>query len=64
MVVLLVDEKGLFKTIENELVKADIEYQYAYDLKEYKYERPCLVVDGVPLDMVRASKWVKEHSKV
>lgn len=47
--------------LEQELQKADIEYQLCLDLGHYGFRPPYLVVDGVPLDTKRAIIWAKEQ---
>ena len=46
--------------LEQELQKANIEYQLCLDLGHYGFRPPYLVVDGVPLDNKRSMIWVKE----
>lgn len=47
--------------LEQELQKANIEYQLCLDLGHYGFRPPYLVVDGVPLDNKRSMIWVKER---
>lgn len=47
--------------LEQELQRANIEYQLCLDLRQYGLRTPYLVVDGVPLDFDRSIKWIKEQ---
>lgn len=47
--------------LEKELMDAELDYDVSRENK-YGLELPLLVVDGVPLDMERAMKYIKESS--
>lgn len=48
--------------LEKELMDAELDYDVSRENK-YGLELPVLVVDGVPLDMERAMKYIKESSQ-
>lgn len=58
MVVLVVDDYEQVSTLEDALVRANISYEIEMGNASYGIRPPHLVVDGVPLDMGRALKWI------
>lgn len=63
MVVLCVNDLHQGTFLEVALIDNHIEYEVVLD-KENKYGLglPYLLVDGVPLDMVKAIRWIKEQT--
>lgn len=50
--------------LESFLINSGIEYSVVIDTADkHSLGFPHLVVDGVPLDMIRAVTWIKEHMK-
>ena len=47
--------------LEQALIKANIQYQLVLDMGHYGIKSPHLIVDGVPLDLARSFKWIKER---
>ena len=58
MVVLVVNDYDQVTMLEAALVKADIGYDVMVGNGVYGLSKPYLLVDGVPLDMTRALKWI------
>lgn len=63
MVSLIVDNLAQITMLENALLSAKIEYELGIDDGKYGIQPPYLLVYGVPLDELRAFKWIGEHSK-
>ena len=61
MVKLVVSNPNQITTLEEQLVRANIDFGMFLDMGHYGITPPYLVVDGVPLDMGRATKWIKER---
>lgn len=61
MVKLMVDDFDQVSILENMLNENNISYELELSDRSYGFRPPFLVVKGVPLDMGRAIKWIKEH---
>lgn len=61
MVKLVVDDFDQVSILENMLENAGISYEFELNDRSYGIRSPFLIVKGVPLDMGRAIKWIKEH---
>ncbi len=61
MVKLIVKDFDQISILENMLENAGISYELELNNRSYGIRPPFLVVKGVPLDMGRAIKWIKEH---
>lgn len=48
--------------LERALVDANIPYKIELREPNYGLPKPYLLVDGVPLDMFRSLKWIKEQN--
>ena len=60
MVRLLVDDFEQITTLEIALLNANIEYTTELNDGKYGIASPYLIVNSIPLDMVRAMKWIGE----
>ena len=58
MVVLVVSDYEQISELEFALMKAKIPYEVDVGKASYGIRQPFLIVDGVPLDMGRALKWI------
>lgn len=58
MVVLVVDDYEQVSMLEDALIKANIFYEVEIGNECHGLRQPYLIVDGVPLDMGRALKWI------
>lgn len=58
MVVLVVNNYEQVSELEYALMKANIPYEIDLGKTSYGIRQPFLLVDGVPLDMGRALKWI------
>lgn len=64
MVVLCVRDTNQMSLLEAALNRCEIKYQVSVDDKDsYNLGLPYLMVDGVPLDMIRAFEWMEEYYK-
>lgn len=62
MEVILFDELDQVSFLELELDRSGIDYQKVSPRDHAPIlQPPYLLVDGAPLDMFRAFKWIKEH---
>ena len=61
MVKLMVADFDQISILENMLEAAGISYELELCDRSYGLRPPFLIVKGVPLDMGRAIKWIKEH---
>lgn len=61
MVKVIVEDFDQVSILEDMLDKAGISYNLELFNRSYGIRPPFLVVDGVPLDMGRAIKWIKER---
>ena len=61
MVKLMVSDFDQISILENMLEENNISYELELNDRSYGIRPPFLVVKGVPLDMGRAIKWIKEH---
>lgn len=60
-VILIVDELDQLNFLEQELVRSNIKHTIEIRATDYGLSKPYLLVDGAPLDMFRAFKWIKEY---
>lgn len=60
MVTLFVSESKRFTLLEHGLRSNGIEYEVKFDDGRYGLGAPYLLVDGVPLDELRAWKWIND----
>lgn len=63
MVKLVVDSFGQVSILECLLLAAGVEYELEILDESMGLITPFLVVDGVPLDLDRSYKWLKERSE-
>lgn len=63
MVKLVVDSFGKVSILECLLLASGVEYELEILDEEMGLITPFLVVDGVPLDLDRSYKWLKERSE-
>lgn len=63
MVILVVNDYEQINVLGYQLEEAGISHIVRYNEQPCGITPPFLIVDGVPLDMGRASKWIKEHGK-
>lgn len=63
MIKLVVEDFDQITILENMLEQHNIAYDLELCTKSYGLRPPFLVVNGVPLDMGRAIKWIKENDK-
>jgi hypothetical protein len=61
MVRLLVDDLTQMTTLEQALINADITYEVSLDDGRYGIKPPYIIVNGAPLDELRALKWMNER---
>lgn len=61
MITLVVSDLDQLSFLECELMDANIPYYKRLDDGAYGLTTPYLIVYGAPLDMTRASKWIKEQ---
>lgn len=59
MVSLFVSDLTQMTLLEQALINAGIEYSVELDNGRYGLKSPYLLVYGVPLDELRACKWIK-----
>lgn len=64
MVTLFLSEANQITLLEYMLLNYNIEYKTVVNNNFYGVRSPYLVVDGVPLDMARAVKYIKEHGQL
>jgi hypothetical protein len=64
MVKLMVDDFDQISILENMLEQNNISFVLELSNWSYGIRPPFLIVNGVPLDMGRAIKWIKEHGTV
>ena len=64
MVKLMVEDFDQISILENMLEQNNISFELKLSDRSYGIRSPFLMVDGVPLDMGRAIKWIKEHGAV
>lgn len=62
MVVLVVDNCYQVSALEWALVQANIQYKVEVGNARHGIGQPYLLVDGVPLDMGRALKWIGDKT--
>jgi hypothetical protein len=60
MVTLFVSESKRFTLLEHGLKSNGIRYEVKLDDGRYGLDAPYLLVDGVPIDEMRAWKWIKD----
>lgn len=60
-VILVVDEVNQLNFLEQELVRSNIKHTVEVRATDYGLSKPYLLVDGIPLDLFRALKWIKEQ---
>ena len=60
-VTLITDDTGQVNFLEQELTRANIQYKVEIRTSDFGLPKPYLLVDGIPLDMFRALKWIKEQ---
>lgn len=61
-VTVITDDVAQINFLEQELCRANLEYEVEYRASDFGLPKPYLRVDGVPLDLFRALKWIKEYS--
>lgn len=61
-VTLIIDEVNQVNFLEQELVRSNIKHGVEVRATNFGLPKPYLLVDGVPLDLFRALKWIKENS--
>lgn len=64
MVKLMVEDFDQISILENMLERNNISFELELSDGSYGIRPPFLIVSGVPLDMGRATKWIKEHGAV
>ena len=62
MVKLMVDDLFQVSMLEYDLLLSNISFQKEENNGSHGLNAPYLVVDGVPLDLERATKYIEEHS--
>lgn len=63
MVKLVVDDYRQVTILENALTEANIDYEITTRDRNYGLSPPYLVVDGVPLELGRAMRWIRDKSR-
>lgn len=61
MVSLMVNDLEQMTLLEHALITADITYEVVFDDGRYGITPPYIIVDGAPLDELRALKWLNER---
>lgn len=61
VVKLVLEDLAQVDFLERALVDANIPYEVELREPNYGLPKPYLLVDGIPLDMFRALKWIKEQ---
>lgn len=61
-VTLIVDDVDQLNFLEQELVRSNIKHNVEVRATNFGLPKPYLMVDGVPLDLFRALKWIEVQS--
>ena len=64
MVKLIIDDLVYVTRLEMMLKLANIDFEVEYEERSIGIPKPYLRVNGVPLDLRRATTWIKEHSNL
>lgn len=64
MVKLIIDDLVYVTRLEWMLNLAEIDFEVEYEERSIGIPKPYLRVNGVPLDLRRATIWIKENGKV
>lgn len=62
MVKLILNDSNQVSMVELALINSGIKYEVDIAEIEYGITPPCLIVDGVPLDLEHALKWIGERN--